>query len=69
MDTGQMRQKWAITANNTRGRVKSKMNYSSIHEEGTDKIPRRKIFPSKKQGNTITRKVFQQHIDKIWRGF
>jgi len=73
-DTGQLRQRWTIGANKKRGLVRSAAKsdsnifYSSFHEKGKG-VPKRKIFPTKKVGLEITRKVYQMHIDKTWRNF
>lgn len=68
-DTSNLMLRWAITANNKFGKIKSMQNYSSVHEHGSSKkgIPRRKIFPTKKQGQKIVNKVYELFVKKAIR--
>jgi len=65
-DTGNLRNRWDRKADNRSGLLRSRQNYSSIHEEGrpSRNIPQRKIFPTKRQGQDIIRPVYEAWIDK-----
>ena len=68
-DTGNLMLRWDITANNQEGKIRSGVNYSSIHENGgkDGNIPMRKIFPSDKQGREIVQPVFEKFVKKAWK--
>ncbi len=65
-DTGQLAQSWEVTANQTRGRVKSKKEYSSAHEHGVRKrnLSQRKIFPEDAQAWKIVKPAFVAWMKK-----
>jgi len=76
-DRGNLKRNWQISANNNHGIVKSKVNYSSLHENGGTvsfrgkrvKVPQRKIFPDKKQLNEIINPVFELYANQLARNF
>lgn len=63
-DTGRLKNSFEISANDRFGTVKNRVNYSVVHEEGTRKIPQRKIFPEIKQAEKIVRPVYDHFLNK-----
>ena len=52
-DTGALLNRWDIKATRRGGTLTSRQNYSDVHEEGLQGIPKRKIFPTDRQGGAI----------------
>lgn len=67
LSNGMMRD-WFRYADKKKGVLKSAKWYSSLHENGEGRMPQRKIFPSRKQGNTIVRPVYQAFVNKAVKG-
>jgi len=63
-DTGRLQRDWEFSAGNNWASVKSGVFYSSFHENGTGKIPQRKIFPESKQAEEIIAPAFNMHLFK-----
>jgi phage gpG-like protein len=67
--TGNLRNDWDISATSKYGQVRSGHGYSSFHEFGVPKrnLPKRKIFPTEKQGGKIVRPAYEQLVQKALR--
>lgn len=71
-DTGRLKQGWDIFSSNNKATVRSKVNYSEIHEKGgasiiegvTVTVPQRKILPTQQQGLKIVMPAIQHYIKK-----
>ena len=68
-DTGRLKTSWMLGANDKFGFVKSAVNYSGIHEygkgTGRGSIPKRKIFPTQKQGEKIVLPAFEKFLEEL----
>ena len=66
-DTGNLQSRWDTKATVTYGELKSRQNYSHFHEEGTKRIPQRKILPEADQGLDIVIPAYEKMIKKAVR--
>jgi len=66
-DTNNLMLRWERTATNNKGRIKSGVFYSGVHQDGAGPVPQRRIFPTKKQGKKIVRPVFEHFVKKAFR--
>lgn len=63
--TGDLRNRWDITATNASGKLKSRSPISGYHEHGGSRKgrpPQRKIFPTVSQGEQIVLPVFEHFV-------
>ena len=75
MDNGQLKQRWFRRISDKDGRFTSGQNYSSLHEHGgwsylngrKFRVPQRKIFPNKTQGQEIIRPAFKRYVKNSFR--
>ena len=66
-DTGDLRQRWDLLVTKSKGVLKSRQDYSRIHDKGGigskgQRIPQRKILPGDKDGMAIAMKHFKRHV-------
>jgi len=64
-DTGRLKSNWKRSASDRFGVLESMLEYSSTHEFGEGKVPKRKIFPTQKQTDKILDPVFDKFKKKI----
>ncbi len=61
-DTGTLRMKWKHTWDNDHGAVVSAVEYGHWHDDGTDKMPQRRILPTEEEAWTLVKPLFSKHI-------
>ena len=67
-DTGQLRQRWKHIIRGTKIAIlRSMVQYSIYHEEGTKKMPQRRILPEEEHIQPQLEKVFNVFIKKAIR--
>lgn len=68
--TGAMRNSWHVTASSSRGfRIASGVGYSSFHQDGTSRMPSRKMVPDGdipakwlSRFNSVAREILDEHL-------
>lgn len=63
-NTGDLRRSFVPDADDSTVRVGSPVIYSIFHEEGTDRIPQRKMLPTQKRGLEIALDVTERYVDE-----
>lgn len=63
--SGRLKNAFQTSATQKEGRVVNRVKYAPFHEEGTKKMPMRKMFPTQKKGNAIARPAFERHAKEI----
>ena len=63
-DEGNLKRDWDLVDSNKEGSLKSGHGYSRVHEKGTKNVPKRKIFPTIKQGKKIVLPAYNDFINK-----
>lgn len=63
-DTGRLKTSFKYSATSVQGTLENQVKYSVTHEEGTRKVPRRKIFPTIRQGEEIVKPAYEAFIAK-----
>lgn len=66
-ESGDLRQRWDFILSRTKGTLKSRTDYSRIHNDGGigsqgQNIPRRRILPGKKDAGAIAMRNFKKHV-------
>jgi hypothetical protein len=64
-DTGALKNRWFREATNEYGKIRSAVEYSSVHEYGKKPVPQRRIFPERKQGNEIVAPVYEKRVQDV----
>lgn len=63
-DTGRLKGGFEASATKGFGIVRNNVNYAPVHEFGTNKVPQRKMFPSKKQATDLVLPVYEKFVNK-----
>ncbi len=63
-DTGRLKQSFQVSATEQFGLVQSRVNYASVHEDGTKNVPQRKLFPTSRQGEELVKPAYEAFIKK-----
>lgn len=63
-DTGRLKGAFETFATHRFGKVENKVKYSVVHEDGTSKVPKRKMFPGPKQASKIVFPVYDKFVNK-----
>ena len=63
-DSGDLRRSFVPDSDDTTVRVGSPVTYSIFHEEGSDKIPKRKMLPTQRRGLEIAIDVTERYVDE-----
>ncbi len=61
-DTGRLKADWQMIVTTRSITYRSQKSYSRAHEDGTSRIPQRKILPEEKQAAKIVFPVFREHV-------
>lgn len=63
-DTGRLKGAFAPRGTKEYGEVTNNVGYAGVHEEGTSRVPQRKIWPSNQQTEEIIEPVYSKWIDR-----
>lgn len=62
--TGDMRRGFAYESNDTTARVYNLTPYARYHEEGTSRMPQRRLLPNKAETKDIAMTVYRWHVQR-----